>query len=366
MKIVYLIDQFYKHGGIEKILGQKLNYLANNTDFEVLLITINQDKKKFVYPLQSNITHFDLDMHYAADKSYYHPSNWTILIHHFLKLKKLFNDLQPDVVVSVQFFPDQYFLPFMKISKTVKEIHFMGEAINSGLNTLDKFLFRKIIPRYSHLVLLNRDEVQFYENFSNIEIIPNFIDEKSENSLYKTKKEKIILAAGRLAPVKQFDHLIKAFALIADRYQEWSVEIYGNENGTSALELNEIIQKSNLHKQVFVHDATNDIDKNMAKSSIFALTSKSECFPMVLLEAKQAGLPIVSYDCKYGPRNIISNYNDGLLVENQSIEDFANKLEILMNDEALRNKMGVAGKQNVALFTQLNIMPLWLRLFNKS
>lgn len=362
MKIVYLIDQLYKHGGIEKILSQKLNYLLNNTTLEIILITVNQQQKPFVYSVHPNIKHYDLNINYNTKQSYFHPSNWFILLTHFIKLRKLFKDISPDVAVSVQFFPDQYFLPFLKTKKTIKEIHFMGEAINSGLNRIDRYLFGKLISKFSHLVLLNNDEKTFYSKFNYIAIIPNFVTKQSvQNQI--NKRNKTILSAGRLAPVKQFHHVIQSFSMIAKKYPDWCLEIYGSENGIKVVELNEIIKKNDVQNQVFIHGAVSDLNKIMEKSSIFALTSITECFPMVLLEAQQAGLPIVSYDCKFGPRNIVHHLEDGLLVNDQDINDFANKLEELINNEALRNQMSDKAIQNVKLFEEEKIMKMWINLF---
>lgn len=99
MKIVYLIDQFNKHWAIEKILSQKLNYLINNTAFEILLITVNQQQKSFVYSVHPNINHYDLNINYNTKQSYFHPSNWFILLTHYIKLGKLFKDIAPDIAV---------------------------------------------------------------------------------------------------------------------------------------------------------------------------------------------------------------------------------------------------------------------------
>jgi glycosyltransferase involved in cell wall biosynthesis len=363
MKIVFLIDQFYKHGGIEKILGQKLNYLAVNTNFEVILITVNQKNSSFVYPISNRIKHYDLNVQYKESKSYYHPLNWTNLIRHFIKLIQLLRYIKPEVAVSVQFFPDQYLLPFMKIKKTIKEIHFNGEAIHKGLNKIDFLLFHKIVSRYSYLVVLNNDEINYYKGFKNIRVIPNFISNQIINTTIVSERKKVIIAAGRIAPVKQFDHLIKAFSLIADKNRDWSLEIYGNEDGIVSNDLRVLIEKCGLQNQVFIHPAIDYIFIKMKESSLFALSSKTECFPMVLLEAQQAGLPIISYDCKNGPKNIVNHLKDGLLVVDQNIDELAHNLEILIKDEALRNKLSQNAIKNVKRFEENEIMKNWISLY---
>jgi glycosyltransferase involved in cell wall biosynthesis len=103
----------------------------------------------------------------------------------------------------------------------------------------------------------------------------------------------------------------------------------------------------------------------MQKASIFAMTSATECFPMVLLEAQSAGLAIVSYDCPYGPRNIIEDTIDGILTPVNEINQFAKKLKELILDDKARQSIGIAAKQNGMRFSKEKIMKQWDDLFIK-
>ena len=103
----------------------------------------------------------------------------------------------------------------------------------------------------------------------------------------------------------------------------------------------------------------------MKNASIFALTSASECFPMVILEALSCGLPVISYDCPHGPRNIISNNKDGILINRNDIESFAEVLENVINNFELRKEMSVNAKRNIRRFDEITVMQNWIELFNK-
>ena len=93
------------------------------------------------------------------------------------------------------------------------------------------------------------------------------------------------------------------------------------------------------------------------------LTSIYEPFGLVMPEAMSYGLPVVAFDCPYGPSDIITDGVDGFLVKDRSIEDFANKVCRLIEDEDLRRRMGVAGAKSSLRYSAENIMPLWRNLF---
>ena len=104
--------------------------------------------------------------------------------------------------------------------------------------------------------------------------------------------------------------------------------------------------------------------KIMRSSSINGMTSQTECFPMVLLEAMSCGLPIVTFDCPNGPRNIITPDEDGFLVQDQDVPGLSEKLRLLMSDNSVRDNLGVNGRMNVKRFHVSEIMPKWFDLFN--
>ena len=112
--------------------------------------------------------------------------------------------------------------------------------------------------------------------------------------------------------------------------------------------------------------ATNNLDKKMEEAAIYALTSATECFPMVLLESLACGLPIVSYNCPHGPNNIITNNEDGVLVTHNNVEAFSHNLTNLIRDEKGRLNMQKNALQNVKRFEETNIMQQWLNLFKSS
>ena len=368
MKILFLTDQFYLHGGVEKVLSQKLNYLVKCDNYKVYLVTIENKNKPFCYKTSEKVCHSDLSINYNRAKSFFHFSNLIKVPFHIHFLKRKIEEINPDVIIVCNLSFDFYFLPFIANgAKIIKEYHSSRYSyfMNFPKFTLrDKCLFKLnkfIEKKYDYLVLLNDDEKDYYFS-SNKVIIPNSVLDYGNNNY--DNRANIIIAAGRIAPVKQFDHLIKIWSLISGKYSNWELHIYGNGDDNLQFELLELINTLKL-PNIFFKGATDELHLKMKNASIYALTSETECFPMVLLESLSCGLPIISYDCPNGPRNIISNNKDGILINPNDIESFAKQLEIMINDFELRKKMSINAKINVRHFDENVVMRRWIKLFEK-
>lgn len=364
MRILYLMDQMYLHGGGEKILSQKINYFINHYGYDIHFFTTEQKNNKEVYNIDSKLIWKDLKINYTRDLSYFHPKNLLKIIYHFKKLKNEIRKIQPDVIVSVSYSPEQYFLPFLyKQIPKVKEFHSSGVTIKKPNSFMEKMKYRLFLlfGRYDALVVLNEDEKKYYP-FSNLTVIPNFI--AVSKAVQAITKEKTIIAAGRIAAVKQFDHLISAWRLIAAKHPDWQVKIFGDGDEILTAQLNQQIQELKI-PNIHLMGATAHLDYEMQKASLYAMTSATECFPMVLLEAQAAGLPIISYDCPNGPRQIIHHKIDGILTPANEITIFADKLNWLIANEALRDAMGSQAKKNVKTHSQGRVMQQWNDLFEK-
>ena len=174
---------------------------------------------------------------------------------------------------------------------------------------------------------------------------------------YRTKR---VIAAGRYVHQKGFDLLLEAWHRIDKSLSDWHLYIFGNENRKP---YQRIVDKYDMNHHVHLMPATPKIVEEFSKSSIFVLSSRFEGFGLVLVEAMSCGLPCVSFDCPYGPRDIITDEEDGLLVENGNIEALAKAIERLMEDEGLRRSMGEKAINNVSRFNQETIMKQWNQLF---
>jgi glycosyltransferase involved in cell wall biosynthesis len=363
MKIVYLMDQCYLHGGAEKILTLKINALIENYKHEVILVTTEQKSNNIIYPLNKSCRLVDLAINYNREKSYFQTVNLFKAIKHYFKLNAFLKNSNPDCIISVSNSPDQYFVPFL-----VKNIPIIKEFHSSGINSEQpKSFFEKckhrlflLLNRYSIKVVLNEDEKKYYP-FESIVVIPNFI---SIQNIDTTPKENIIIAAGRIAQVKQFDDLISAWSMIADEVQNWEIHIYGEGNEVLTQKLQNQISQLQVPR-IELKGATNQLHKKMLGASIYAMTSATECFPMVLLEAQAAGMAVISYDCPNGPRNIITHNKNVILVKDQNIKEFAVELKKLIQNTTKQKELQIQAQQNINQFSEDAVMKMWDVLFKK-
>jgi glycosyltransferase involved in cell wall biosynthesis len=120
-----------------------------------------------------------------------------------------------------------------------------------------------------------------------------------------------------------------------------------------------------MNANIFAFDATSNIFAKYISSSILVLTSLHEPFGLVLPEAMSCGVPVVSFDCPYGPADIITDGVDGFLIKNRNIDDFANCLCRLIEDKDLRVQIGKAGIVSSQRYASDIIMPRWIRLYEK-
>ncbi|GGK29046.1 glycosyl transferase [Yeosuana aromativorans] len=369
MKIVFIIDQVYRHGGIERVLSIKANYLSKLKNFDIHIITTEQKNNESCYSFNDLIKFKDLNINYHRNKSYFHPKNLIKVPSHILKINAALKTINPNTVVVCSHSVDTYFLPFIrkKIPK-IKEFHY-SKFIEVDKRTNQTSFFKKLFfkfadfveSKYDKLVILNRDEAHYYKS-NNIKIIPNPLTFYPEN-VSPLQNPKVI-SAGRIAPVKRFDTLIDIWELVYKKNQQWQLHIYGNGEPDYIEFLQSKIKEKKLSDHVFLKGATSDIQNKMLHSSLFVMTSDNECFPLVLLEAQACGLPIISFDCPNGPRNIIKA-DAGKLIMMQDVIGFSESILNMISNPDELNKYGSNARRHAQEFKVESIMELWIQLFKE-
>lgn len=363
MRILFSTDQIYLHGGIEKVMAEKANYFADVLGYEVSILTTEQKGKVPCYFLSPKIRLIDIGVNYNRNKSYFHPNNLRKIPNHFRQWSQTVKNIEPDFIIVCNFAFDFYWNPFfLKKTPKLKEYHssrYFETITREQASILKKAMYcftDYIESKYTRLIVLNNDEKLFYKN-SNITIISNPIapvaDQKAD------LKNKKAIAAGRIAPVKGFESAILCWKEIVKQEPEWELHIYGDGEPAYITKLQHLILENNLETNVYIKTAVEDLQSKMMEYSLYVMTSHTECFPMVLLESLAIGLPIVSFDCPTGPRNIIVDTQDGFLVENQNVEALTEKILLLTQNEQLRVEMGAAAKQNSARFATNRVMGQW-------
>ncbi|MGW6138803.1 glycosyltransferase family 4 protein [Streptomyces sp. NPDC055140] len=172
---------------------------------------------------------------------------------------------------------------------------------------------------------------------------------------------KWVVAAGRLAPVKRYDLLVRAFDRVRAERPDWRLRIYGS--GKQKDKLRALIDDLGLYNHVFLMGPAHPIEPEWAKGSIAAVTSSLESFGMTIVEAMRCGLPVVSTDCPHGPGEIIDNGVDGRLVEVGNVEAISGGLLELINNDALRARMASAALKDSERFDPAHIAERYESLF---
>jgi glycosyltransferase involved in cell wall biosynthesis len=197
-------------------------------------------------------------------------------------------------------------------------------------------------------------------------VIPNFVCPRP-GSRYPTgpdgAQERRLVGMGRLTPQKGFDLLIAAFARVAPAHPEWRLVIAGDGQERSRLEA--LVSELGLDTRVALPGVLN-ANEHLASADMFVLSSRFEGFPNALMEAMAAGLPVVSFDCQSGPREIIRDGTDGILVPNEDVTSLAAQLDRLMSDEPARLRLGRAATEVVERFSLERVMAQWEELVDAA
>ena len=358
-KIVILVDQFHQHGGIEKLVALKANYWSTKFNYEVTIISTENNQKPLVYDLDSSVRFIDLEVNYNRAISYFSVANISLLWRNITKLQKYIIKEKPDFIVVASHIPMTYILPFLKLGKTkiIKEFHFT-KFFRTNSKGIKQRLFDFLESRYDKLIALSTEEKTFY-NTDNVEVIPNPI-QVIPNISKKIKKQKVVSAVVRFAPVKRLELMIEVWdVFVKNGNTNWKLYIYGDYDNEYGTEIIKLVNSLSLSDYVVFKGQTNNVLDEVSKSKALLLTSSQECFPMVILEAQSVGVPVISFDCPTGPRNIINNNEDGILVENDNVFMFADKLEEFTSDNEMQKKLSEHSLINAQKYTMDKVMDLW-------
>jgi glycosyltransferase involved in cell wall biosynthesis len=369
MKVLYLTDQVSLAGGAERILIQKLNYWAQHPGDEAVLITTAQRGNPPFAAIDRRVVQEDLAINYTEGKSYYHPENLKRIRRHFTRLRAAVRKHRPDAVVVVSRGVSRFIAPFAaKGFPTYNEYHtsYTGVALQfrrlSRLSKIKKRVTRRLIrwveSHYTKIVFLNQAERDHYQ-LRNAAVIPNFFEEFPPIADFR--REKKAVALGRLSHEKGFDLLIDAWKRVAAEAPEWQLEIYGSGAEGEALENQ--IETAWLPDRVRLMGQTGDIQQVLSQASFYVMSSRTETFPMALLEAMSAGLPVVTFDCPTGPRAILAEGEDSLFVPAGDVAALADKILFLMRHPETMAGMGQNALRNVGRFSRDKVMAQWRTLF---
>lgn len=220
-----------------------------------------------------------------------------------------------------------------------------------------------LVPIYGvekFIVLTKGDKSEWSSYSSNVISIPNpqTFDAFGEVS---TLQSKVAIAVGRFEPQKQFDQLIMIWKDVVKSYPDWILKLKGS--GSEKQNYLDLIAKYNLHKNVIIEEPSHDMINFYKTASMYLMASTFEGFSLVMLEALELGLPIVAYDCKYGPSELVENNCTGYLVAPNDKSTYLNSILKLIENESLRIEMGKNAKLKAKNYQLEKIMNEWDVLF---
>lgn len=375
-KIAYCIPSLYYPSGMERVLTLKANFFAENLGYDIHIILTDGKEKKPYYKLHPSITVHQLDINY--DEMYGLPLYkriWGYQSKQRLfkkRLNKCLLNIRPDITISL-LRRDINFINKMKDgSIKLGEIHFNKSNYREfNDNRLPKFIQQFIRQYWMHqlirqlrklkrFIVLSHEDAAEWTELNNVTVIHNplpfFPDQQSDVS------RKQVIAVGRYMKQKGFDRLIPAWRIVNERHPDWVLRIYGD--GMRETLQQQIDSLGISSSCILEHNVENIIEK-YCESSIFALSSRFEGFGMVIIEAMVCGVPPVSFACPCGPRDIIHDNEDGLLVENGNINQLAEKICYLIENDTVRINMGKMARLNSQRFKIDNICKEWEMLFNQ-
>lgn len=358
MKIVYVIEDFYIGGGVERIVSEKANILSSQYGHEVTLISIYRDEPRQSYYLNKSINLVFLDVpmadkHCNAIKKTI--NRFAVLAEATIKLNNAIRKIKPDVI----FFATTLSALLLPLCRTNAKKIF--ESHSAKIFTPYNKLFFAMERCADAVVCLTNDDAREYHNARKTIVIPNFVDTPHcFVTDYHTKKA---IAVGRLEHVKGFDILIDCWKNIANKHPDWQLDIYGE--GSCRNHLQQKIDQNNLSNKVKLCGRCNNIMSKYSEYSLFLMTSRYEGQPMVLIESQVCGLPCVTFNFKYGASDIVKNNVNGILVEQSNTAAFCNAMDKMMSSEELRTSYGNEAKRTIHKFSKDIIMGKWIEVLAK-
>ena len=356
MKIT-LISSSLKVGGAERVMSIVANSWAAR-GWEISILTFDDGSTPPFYDLDKRIDHRCLGLKIQAG---YGISALSKNLRQIKLLKQAIIATRPKLVIS---FVSTVNIMTLLACWGIKVPTIVSEHVYPAFNGLSKiaqFLQKWTYRRATLITVQTHSGLSFFPAAQGYEtlVMPNPIalpeSEAIESQLYTDDRH--LLAIGKLIPQKGFDLLVKAFAQVCDTHPEWTLTILGE--GEMRGELEDLCSQLQLQERVYMPGVVRNIDAHLRKADIFALSSRFEGFPVTLCEAMACGVPVIAADCLSGPREIVHNGVDGLLVVSENVDALAVGLDMLMSDPVKRQYFSHYAPRVLDRFGVEPVMAMW-------
>lgn len=360
MKILYITNGITGVGGLERVLSVKTSYLVDVFKYEIVILSLNEENKSPYYIFSKNIKTRSISI-------YGNPLKY--LKAYFVGIKKIITEERPDRIIVCDDGLKAFFLPIVfKNNEFIYERHVSAKILykdNSSfikniLAKLQAFLMNKLSKYFKYFVVLNEGNKDEWDYKKNIIVIGNPF------SFYPEQQAKLdnlkVIAVGKQSYQKNYERLIGLWKSIAIKYPNWELHIYGKED--ISLGLQKLINECKLEDSIFLHQPVKNIQEKYLESSLFVMTSRFEGMPMVMLEAMACGLPLLSFDCPHGPRELIVEDYNGYLISYKDDASWVEKASVIMGDNSKRKSLGNNSRLKSLEYSIPKVMEKWNFLIN--
>ena len=378
MNLLYCIPHLYNSGGMERVLTQKVNWLAAHTDYTITIVTTEPTPTgtpKCYFPLSEKVQVVELNIDFNADYTKPLLPKYCAHMRHMRAYKRALTEyiVQHGIELCISLGGKEIAFLRHLPCRTIAEMHFAMDQRRQLIEANHKSLFWSLVgevrtrqlvqavkPLERLVVLTDADKTDWQRSgCTNVMCIPNPCSLDGQKVSIKSAKSKTILAVGRLHEQKGFDLLLQAWKPIEKTYSDWSLRIVGE--GPKRAELEAQIESQGL-KRVVLAGATNNVLDEYEAASIFVLSSRYEGLPLALIEAMWSGLPCIAFDCPQGPAELLAE-DRGWLVPNGDIAELTAQIAYALShpEEALKCAQKAQSFVQTT-YSEAAIMPQWVQL----
>ena len=378
MNLLYCIPHLYNSGGMERVLTQKVNWLAAHTDYTITIVTTEPTPtgmSDIYFPLDKRVKVVALNVDFNADYTKPLLPKYCAHMRHMRAYKRALTEyiVQHGIELCISLGGKEIAFLRHLPCRTIAEMHFAMDQRRQLIEANHKSLFWSLVgevrtrqlvqavkPLERLVVLTDADKTDWQRSgCTNVMCIPNPCSLDGQKVSIKSAKSKTILAVGRLHEQKGFDLLLQAWKPIEKTYSDWSLRIVGE--GPKRAELEAQIESQGLKRVVLV-GATNNVLDEYEAASIFVLSSRYEGLPLALIEAMWFGLPCIAFDCPQGPAELLAE-DRGWLVPNGDIAELTAQIAYALShpEEALKRAQKAQSFAQTT-YSEAAIMPQWVQL----
>ena len=378
MNLLYCIPHLYNSGGMERVLTQKVNWLAAHTDYTITIVTTEPTPTgtpKCYFPLSEKVQVVELNIDFNADYTKPLLPKYCAHMRRMRAYKRALTEyiVQHGIELCISLGGKEIAFLRHLPCRTIAEMHFAMDQRRQLIEANHKSLFWSLVGEVrtrqlvqavkplERLVVLTEADKAAWEKAgcTNVTVIPNPCSLDGQKVSIKSAKSKTILAVGRLHEQKGFDLLLQAWKPIEKTYSDWSLRIVGE--GPKRAELEAQIESQGL-KRVVLASATNNVLDEYEAASIFVLSSRYEGLPLALIEAMWSGLPCIAFDCPQGPAELLAE-DRGWLVPNGDIAELTAQIAYALShpEEALKCAQKAQTFAQTT-YSEAAIMPQWVQL----